>query len=142
MERNMNVSCKTKQHFVVAVAIVMLIILSAGAGRSFALENLAPFVDVFVGGGVNVLYGPSLPHASINPGPQTSIMPKTETGFVDNDPIQGFGQFHAQGTGWYTYGNLVVTPHKNMLEGYCTKICSVLSLFSDLILAMYIPPRT
>ncbi|WEK35520.1 MAG: GH92 family glycosyl hydrolase [Candidatus Pseudobacter hemicellulosilyticus] len=75
-----------------------------------AQESLADQVDLFMGvhGNSNCVIGPQLPHGSINPSPQT---PKGKHGgYVEDQPIRGFGQLHVSGTGWGRYGQVLLSP--------------------------------
>jgi len=70
----------------------------------------ADMVQMFMGvrGGSNCVIGPQLPHASVNPAPQT---PRGgQNGYDEHDVIRGFGQLHVSGIGWSRYGQLLLSP--------------------------------
>lgn len=73
-------------------------------------ESNIAFVDLFMGvqGFSNCVIGPQLPHGSVNPSPQTPN--GHHDGYDPNEPIRGFGQLHASGTGWGRYGQVFVSP--------------------------------
>lgn len=78
-------------------------------------NNLADEVCMFMGvrGLSNCVIGPQLPHGSINPSPQTSQ--GGHGGYKEGQPIRGFGQLHASGTGWGRYGQILLSPQR----GFC-----------------------
>ena len=56
----------------------------------------------------NCVIGPQLPSGSINPSPETPS--GSHDGYSPTEPIRGFGQLHASGTGWGKYGEVFVSP--------------------------------
>jgi len=56
----------------------------------------------------NCVIGPQLPFGSINPSPETPS--GSHDGYSPAEPIRGFGQLHASGTGWGKYGEVFVSP--------------------------------
>lgn len=73
-------------------------------------KNKSDFVDLFMGvqGFSNCVIGPQLPHGSTNPSPQTPN--GHHDGYDPKEPIRGFGQLHASGTGWGRYGQIFISP--------------------------------
>ncbi len=56
----------------------------------------------------STVIGPALPQGSIHPSPDT---PGGGTdGYTPHQPIRGFSQLHASGTGWGTWGNVLLSP--------------------------------
>ena len=73
--------------------------------------DLAGLVDPRVGQTVSsgeTVIGPTLPGGSIHPSPDTPG--GGNAGYNPQQPIRGFSQFHASGTGWGRYGNLLISP--------------------------------
>lgn len=70
----------------------------------------ADLVDMFMGvqGFSNCVIGPQMPHGSVNPSPQTPN--GHHDGYSPDEPIRGFGQLHASGTGWGRYGQIFISP--------------------------------
>lgn len=73
-------------------------------------KNKSDFVDLFMGVQKfsNCVIGPQLPHGSVNPSPQTPN--GHHDGYDPKEPIRGFGQLHASGTGWGRYGQIFISP--------------------------------
>jgi putative alpha-1,2-mannosidase len=71
------------------------------------------FVNPFIGvndgpGASNNVIGPQVPFGSINPSPHS---PRgSHDGYQPGEPVRGFGQLHATGTGWGEYGQILVSP--------------------------------
>ena len=75
-------------------------------------------VDPFIGvrdEESNCVIGPQLPFGSINPSPQTPM--GSHDGYSPSQPIRGFGQLHATGTGWGKYGQVFVSPQVGLAVG-------------------------
>ncbi|MCD7971545.1 MAG: GH92 family glycosyl hydrolase [Candidatus Azobacteroides sp.] len=75
-----------------------------------AIPSPVDFVDMFMGVQKysNCVIGPQLPHGSVNPSPQTPN--GHHDGYHPDEPIRGFGQLHASGTGWGRYGQIFISP--------------------------------
>ncbi|MCG2615473.1 GH92 family glycosyl hydrolase [Terrimonas sp. NA20] len=75
-----------------------------------AQESPADQVNLFMGvrGNSNGVIGPQLPHGSVNPSPQTPN--GKHGGYIEGQPIRGFGQLHVSGTGWGRYGQILLSP--------------------------------
>ena len=72
------------------------------------LDAVDPMVGVVKGRGACVP-GPCLPHSSIYPSPDT--VAGGPGGYLPDQPVVGFSQLHAQGTGGVpSYGNFLVSP--------------------------------
>ena len=71
-------------------------------------DKVDPRIGVLGYGQGNTVIGPTLPQGSIHPSPDTPQ--GGESGYRIDRPIRGFSQFHASGTGWGTYGNLLISP--------------------------------
>jgi predicted alpha-1,2-mannosidase len=56
----------------------------------------------------NCVIGPQLPHGSVNPSPHTPG--GHHDGYDPAQPIRGFAQLHASGTGWGRYGQIFLSP--------------------------------
>ncbi|MBM4149229.1 MAG: hypothetical protein FJ224_09300 [Lentisphaerae bacterium] len=86
-----------------------LALTSAFAADLWAGE-LADLVDPRIGviGVGSTVIGPAMPHGSIHPSPDTPN--GGNDGYDPEQPIRGFSQFHASGTGWGRYGNLLISP--------------------------------
>ena len=67
-----------------------------------------PNIGVLGTGDGSVVIGPTLPHGSIHPSPDTAA--GGHAGYRSDQPIRGFSQLHASGTGWGEYGNLLLSP--------------------------------
>ena len=81
----------------------MILPLTAAAGP---VDSVDPMIGTDVG---SCMPGPCLPHASIYPSPDTTL--SQPSGYRPGQPIVGFSQLHAQGTGGLpSYGNLLVWP--------------------------------
>ena len=84
----------------------------AGAQTKQLVAHPADIVDPRIGvlgnGEGNTVIGPTLPQGSIHPSPDTPQ--GGQSGYRIDRPIRGFSQLHASGTGWGTYGNLLVSP--------------------------------
>lgn len=89
--------------------LLVLIMPSCLIGTCEA-KNKSDFVDLFMGvqGFSNCVIGPQLPHGSVNPSPQTPN--GHHDGYDPKEPIRGFGQLHASGTGWGRYGQIFISP--------------------------------
>ena len=88
--------------------IVGLFFLTLVGSRA---AELVDWVDPLLGvqGRGACVPGPCLPHASIYPSPDTVV--GGTGGFLPGQPVVGFSQLHAQGTGGVpTYGNILVSP--------------------------------
>jgi len=69
-----------------------------GATRPWGFGNIAP--------------GPSLPHGSAHPGPNTDRV--WSNGYDPTRPIRGFAQIHVSGTGGPgKYGNFLLSPQRS-----------------------------
>ena len=86
-----------------------------------AAERREEWVDPFIGTSTadfadrlgSCMPGPSLPHASIYPSPET--LHPLPSGYRPGQPIVGFAQLHTQGTGGNpSYGNFLVTPIREL----------------------------
>jgi predicted alpha-1,2-mannosidase len=84
---------------------------SARPVRDALPQTPADLVDPRIGNAAsrgNTVIGPSLPHGSIHPSPDT---PGGGTsGYKTGQPVRGFSQMHVSGTGWSTYGNILFSP--------------------------------
>ena len=90
--------------------LVMIVLIAMSCANESGREQYTTHVDMFMGmkGNSNCVIGPQLPHGSINPSPQTPN--GSHDGYDENEPIRGFGQLHASGTGWGKYGQVLVSP--------------------------------
>ena len=79
------------------------------------VDFVDPFIGVADGRTSNCVIGPQLPFASINPSPQTPN--GWHDGYSPDEPIRGFGQLHASGTGWGKYGMFLVSPQTGLYTG-------------------------
>ena len=72
----------------------------------------ADYVDLRIGtarfGRGGTVIGPTVPHGSIHPSPDTAD--GGHAGYHPAQPIRGFSQLHASGTGWGRYGHLLLSP--------------------------------
>lgn len=89
-------------------------LLSVFAALSYA-QGVADEVCLQMGvrGLSHCVMGPQLPHGSINPSPQTAE--GSHGGYAEGQPVRGFGQLHASGTGWGRYGQILLSPQR----GFC-----------------------
>ena len=75
-------------------------------------QHLAGLVDLRIGvlgnGDGGTVIGPTLPHGSIHPSPDTPQ--GGQAGYRVDRPIRSFSQLHSSGTGWGRYGNLMLSP--------------------------------
>jgi len=71
-------------------------------------DSVNPNIGVLGNGEGSVVIGPTLPHGSIHPSPDTAA--GGQAGYRNDQPIRGFSQLHASGTGWGKYGNLLLSP--------------------------------
>lgn len=77
------------------------------------VRHVNPFVGVHGRG--STMPGTALPNGSIHPSPQTLNSPPS--GYNSAEPITGFAQTHAQGTGGVTtFGNFLISPQVGALE--------------------------
>jgi predicted alpha-1,2-mannosidase len=84
-------------------------VLAAQSPRSLTPADIVnPNIGVLGNGDGSVVIGPTLPHGSIHPSPDTAA--GGESGYRSDRPIRGFSQLHASGTGWGNYGNLLISP--------------------------------
>lgn len=87
-------------------------------GKAQNHDSLVKYIDPRIGtynDNSQCVIGPQLPFGSINPSPQT---PKGEhDGYNPDEPIRGFGQLHASGTGWGKYGQIFVSPQIGLAVG-------------------------
>lgn len=94
----------------VLIALLLSNISCSDKNNAGNTTSKADLVDMFMGvqGFSNCVIGPQLPHGSVNPAPQT---PKGHhDGYAPDQPIRGFGQLHASGTGWGRYGQIFLSP--------------------------------
>jgi len=82
-----------------------------------AQEDAVDLVDMRLGllGEGNCVIGPQLPNGSINPSPQTPQ--GGHGGYHPGNPVRGFGQLHATGTGWGCYGQMLLSPQVGLAVG-------------------------
>ena len=81
------------------------------SGISDTARSPVDYVDPRIGvldAESNCVIGPQLPSGSINPSPETPS--GSHDGYSPTEPIRGFGQLHASGTGWGKYGEVFVSP--------------------------------
>ena len=99
-------------------AALIVVAVSLGGAAPLPVEDL---VDPFIGTRYEVknehlgacMPGPCLPHASSYPSPET--LEPLPSGYRPDQPIVGFAQLHAQGTGGNpSYGNFLVTPRRGL----------------------------
>lgn len=76
--------------------------------NSTAADIVDPNIGVLGTGEGSVVIGPTLPHGSVHPSPDTEA--GGQAGYRSDKPIRGFSQLHASGTGWGEYGNLMLSP--------------------------------
>jgi len=98
-----------------AAALLISIPFLAGAQ---AVPSPADIVDPRIGvldGWSNCVIGPQLPFGSINPSPHTPD--GSHDGYHPERKIRGFGQLHASGTGWGSYGQILVSPQTGLSVG-------------------------
>ena len=72
------------------------------------VDYVDPFIGVRDGEISNCVLGPQMPFGSINPSPHTPG--GSHDGYSVDQPIRGFGQLHASGTGWGKYGMGFISP--------------------------------
>ncbi len=100
---------KEKTVFIIIIAIlVFLFIESKGQNSTYPVQYVDPFIGVNDEKVSNCVIGPQLPFGSINPSPQT--IDGWMDGYSPEQPIRGFGQLHASGTGWGKYGMGFFSP--------------------------------
>lgn len=97
-----------------------LIGAAASCGVLLACAGVSDFVDMTYGIGHtcgNCLIGPSLPHGSIHPSPDTMSPTGKKhravaSGYYPGDPVDGFSQIHAHGAGnsCPSYGLFLIRP--------------------------------
>ena len=109
----------TKRNRIPAFIIAMFLCIPFG-GRLPDTHGGDPAdaVDPFIGvldDESNCVIGPQLPFGSINPSPQTPS--GSHDGYSPREPIRGFGQLHASGTGWGKYGQIFVSPQIGLSTG-------------------------
>lgn len=98
----------------IAIAILLQLTFSSFclSASTTARKSNADLVDPSIGvkgkGEGSTVIGPTLPHGSIHPSPDTKE--GGEAGYRVDRPIRGFSQLHVSGTGWGTYGNLLLSP--------------------------------
>jgi len=102
--------------------VLLLLILSVSVDVFGQLvTNPVDYIDVRVGVTGNTgacVIGPQLPYGSINPSPQTPN--GGHDGYDPTQPIRGFGQLHASGTGWGKYGMIFLSPQIGLAVGETT----------------------
>jgi putative alpha-1,2-mannosidase len=94
-------------NYLISFIFLLFIFFSCTKNEAIYRSDL---VDMFMGvqGFSNCVIGPQLPHGSINPSPQTPN--GWHDGYHPEEPIRGFGQLHASGTGWGRYGQIFISP--------------------------------
>lgn len=60
----------------------------------------------------NSVLGPQVPFGSINPSPDSPQ--GSHDGYAPGQPIRGFSQLHATGTGWGKYGQILISPQTGL----------------------------
>ena len=93
---------------VAAVAYSGSLLLAQAPRRETPADIVNPNIGVLGNGDGSVVIGPTLPHGSVHPSPDTAA--GGEAGYRSDKPIRGFSQLHASGTGWGKYGNLLLSP--------------------------------
>ena len=93
---------------VVVVAYSGLLSLAQAPNNATPADIVNPNIGVLGTGDGSVVIGPTLPHGSIHPSPDTAA--GGQAGYRSDKPIRGFSQLHASGTGWGEYGNLLLSP--------------------------------
>ncbi|MBF0442006.1 MAG: GH92 family glycosyl hydrolase [Oligoflexales bacterium] len=106
--------------FLVVFSNVSLQTSSLGMDAKAEDRHYSPvsFVDPMIGvrGEGSCVPGPSMPHGSIHPSPETHAEDNT-AGYKPDGKIVGFAQLHAQGTGGVpSYGNILVSPMVGQLR--------------------------
>lgn len=112
----------TKSIRLMRKSIITIICLTLNVGGALAQTPtgtpLVEFVDTKIGvidnRGSNCVIGPRLPYGSINPSPQT--INGGMDGYNPNEPIRGFAQLQASGTGWGAYGHFLISPTTGRLD--------------------------
>ncbi len=107
-----------KNNLLLFLLVPVIFSFSSGCNSSSVqfTEDPVRFVDPFIGvadGNIsNCVIGPQLPFASINPSPETRK--GGHDGYSPDQPIRGFGQLHASGTGWGKYGMVFISPQTGL----------------------------
>ena len=107
--------------FIYHLHLIVLCFITAiftPAGNAKEIRDLAKYVDPRIGvidTGSNCVIGPQVPFGSINPSPDTPN--GDHDGYNPNEPIRGFSQLHASGTGWGKYGQILVSPQTGLAVG-------------------------
>ena len=98
-----------------SLLLLAFIVSSSGSlssAQSLRQPEPADIVDPNIGvlgtGDGSAVIGPTLPHGSVHPSPDTAA--GGQAGYRSDKPIRGFSQLHASGTGWGEYGNLLLSP--------------------------------
>ena len=91
--------------------------MGADMGVVFA-EDKTPveYVNTLIGPGTSsTIAGPTLPNGSIHPSPETRSC--KNGGYTPGNPVVGFGQLYAQGTGGtQSFGNFLLAPMTGTIE--------------------------
>ena len=86
--------------------------------QDMASENLVDYVNTLIGvngGSGSCIAGPTMPNGSINPSPETR--PCSNGGYTIGQPVTGFGQAYAQGTGGtQSYGQFLISPQTGTVQ--------------------------
>lgn len=111
----MKLKMKLKMNLIIKSTIILIFVqfIYGCAGNTnkidySPIDYVDPFIGVLDGGKSNCVIGPQLPNGSVNPSPQT--IEGHHDGYSPDQPIRGFGQLHATGTGWGKYGMLFISP--------------------------------
>ncbi len=81
------------------------------------MNDLTGYVSMRWGvdNGGNTVIGPQRPNASVNPSPDTAG--GSHAGYLSGQPIRGFSQIHASGTGYGKYGQFLLSPQIGLATG-------------------------
>ena len=108
---------KFKKILSLLMALAMLLPSGLGALTSAAEETpLVEYVNTLIGTNSSAtIAGPTRPNGSIHPSPETRS-PKNG-GYTSGQPVVGFGQLYAQGTGGTkSFGQFLISPQTGTLE--------------------------
>ncbi|HEY4060485.1 MAG TPA: GH92 family glycosyl hydrolase [Puia sp.] len=99
-----------------AICLIGIYCPFIGWSQKQPVEYVNNFIGVLDGvDASNCVIGPQLPFGAISPSPQTKN--GGNDGYNPVEPIRGFGQLHASGTGWGTNGQVFLSPQIGLSVG-------------------------